>query len=301
MRERGFSLLELLMVAGLGSLFLLIVFQLFSYQQQEYHHQQALLITQENTRIALQLLQKNLQAAGEAGCQSGVDLLLANQVAQLPMPIRLLQGYTVYGGQTEGIIVEKASYERSSLSQAMMHSDDPIYLTQKKIFNPGEIVLIADCTHADLFMISSIDQDHILQHITPANHSAHLNHVYGLDAQVMRWQIDSYYISPSSRDENIWALYQHRLLPKQSTVELISGIHQFTVQYAFMLQGVPEFLQANSVTDWTKLRGLLLHVLGYSPHSVGKTFPYFWLGEKITPINAGVYWPAQLNVVLYNQ
>ncbi len=74
MRQAGFSLLELLLVLAASSTFLFAVYQLFFHQEQQYHHQQTVLAAQENTRLALHLLKKNLQAAGNAGCGSVANL-----------------------------------------------------------------------------------------------------------------------------------------------------------------------------------------------------------------------------------
>lgn len=316
----GFSLLEMMIVLTLSSTFVFAVYQLFFHQQQQYHHQQAMLVTQENTRLALHILQKNLSNAGEAHCQNPAHLILENQVAHLPMELKLFQGHFLYGyhgdnnrwdpplpaqlahkvsNNTDVVVVEKASYARARLARAMLHAEDPIHLLEKNLFKAGEIVLIADCTHADLFMISPGSSADVLQHLPPENHSLALNHLYGLDAQVMRWQVDAFYLAPTSRDKTLMALYQYPLLPNGASVELVFGVENLAVEYALLQQGIPIFSRADDSLNWSEVRGVLLHVLSSAKQANVATYPYFWLGQKMMPEGAGFYWPGQLNVVLY--
>jgi hypothetical protein len=289
----GFSLLEVLLVLVGGSLFLFSVYQLFFYQQGQYRQQQGVLVTQENMRLGLHILKKRLFAAGEAGCVSVSNLSFYNHVNHLAVDLKITQGHAIYGfyghesgwdpalplqlsggvaAQTDVVWVEKASYERAHLARAMMHADDPVYITQKKLFEVDDVVLIADCTHADLFIINAIEEGEEGQTL----HTGGLSRTYGADAQVMRWQVETYYLAPHSQDASQLALYQKILLPDTPAVELLLGLEDLSIEYGLLLNNTPTFLTASAVNDWAQVRGLLLYLQGAA-------LP-----------------PAQLNVVLYN-
>ncbi len=291
-QQAGFSLLELLLTLAASSLFLFSIYQLFFHQQQQYHQQQRLLAMQENKRLALHILHNTIQGAGDAGCLPVSHLHFHNNIVQLSVDAKIAQGYAIYGfhgheggwtpalpaqligkvaTQTDVIWVEKASYERANLTQTMRVASDPIYISQKKLFEIGDVVLIADCKHADLFTVNQVSEYSQGQILHPNQLSRH----YGKDAQVMRWEIDSYYLAPHSQDPLVLALYQKKILPDTAAVELAFGFDTFNVEYALLSKHTPEFLKANTVLDWQKVTGLVLS------------------------IETG-HLPSQLNIVLHN-
>ncbi|MFA6037689.1 MAG: prepilin-type N-terminal cleavage/methylation domain-containing protein [Legionellales bacterium] len=230
-KQAGFSLLELLLVLAASSTFLFAVYQLFFHQQQQYHLQQDLLQTQENSRLALHILKNNIETAGEAGCGSLENLILHDHVGHHPRAIY---------EENSKIYIEKASYERSNLSQAMGFTYEPIYITQKNLFESGDILLISDCTHGDLFQVTDVN-GHVLQHNG-------LSRMYGMDAIVARWQVDTFYFKSG--------LYQKTLLPEKSAIELVSGIEDVDVRYGILKNNTPVFLIAEDISDWDSVRGV---------------------------------------------
>lgn len=290
MKSAGFSLLEILCVLAISSLLLLAVYPLFFHQEQQYQQQNNMLIAQENTRLALHLLKKNIQTAGEAGCLSVADLKLYNHLTDLPLELKIIQQYAIYGfdghangwtpslpaqltnvaPQTDVIWVEKASYDRTHLARAMQHQNEAIYTRASALFQSEDILLIADCQHADLFQASYVQNTENGQVI----YADALSRIYGTDAQVMRWEVDTYYIA-KGQDASL-ALFQKKLLPERKAVEQVSNLEGFEIAYALLSNQTPLFLNAAQVTHWPSVRGLLL---------------------TIKPQHAQ---PSQFNVVLFN-
>lgn len=231
MRETGYSLLELLLVLAASSTFLFAIYQLFFHQQQQYHAQQDLLAMQENERLAFHILKKNMETAGEAGCGSIAHLILHDHVKQAPRAIY---------EENSKIHIEKASYERTNVAQAMGSVHESIHMTQKNLFESGDILLISDCTHGDLFQANDVN-GYVLQH-------KGLSRIYGTDAQVMRWQVDTFYFTP--------ALYQKTILPDKPAIELVATLEDFDVEYAILKNNTPLFLKAQEITDWADVRGV---------------------------------------------
>ncbi len=227
----GFSLLELLSVLSVSSILLFSVYSLFFHQQQRQYEHQNLLKADENVRLAFHLLKKQIQVAGEASC------------ARVDIPV-------IYGF-SDVIRVEKAAYERANLAREMKNPHDAIAIAQKNLFEKGDVVLITDCVHADFFVVNTVNESATGQVIYPQ----HLSRSYGMDAQVMLWQVDTFYLAPSASDPSILALYQKTLSPEQPAKELVAGIDTLQVQYA--LSGhTANFVSANEVFDWKKVKGV---------------------------------------------
>jgi prepilin-type N-terminal cleavage/methylation domain-containing protein len=231
MRQAGFSLLELLLVLAASSTFLFAIYQLFFHHQQQYQ-QQLLLQSQENSRLALHVLKNNIQTAGAAGCNS----LMERSIYEIDGKIH----------------IEKAAYLRANLAQNMTYTFDPVYITQENLFKESDSLLISDCEHAEFFTVKQIKegiQGQILYHDG-------LSRAYHPNAQVMRWQVDTYYVVPN---ESKLALYQKTISPDTAAVELVSGLDDWVVEYAVLQNNTPTFLKAAQVNDWSKVRGVVIN------------------------------------------
>ncbi|MGA2654493.1 MAG: prepilin-type N-terminal cleavage/methylation domain-containing protein [Gammaproteobacteria bacterium] len=245
-KQAGFSLLELLLVLTISSLFLFSLYQLFFHQQQQYVDQQVLLQSQENSRLAAHLLKNQMQFAGEAGCGSLANLILVDHISHHPRAIY---------EKNNKIYIEKASYERANLSQVMMDIFDPIYIQQEDLFAEDDIVLISDCTYADLFQIKQIKnnvQGQILYHTG-------LSRTYTQNAQIMRWQVDSFYVTTHKTAQDKFTLFQKTVLPDKPAIELVEKLDDWQVQYALLANNSPQFLSAEEVQQWADVRGIIIN------------------------------------------
>ncbi len=315
----GFSLLELMIVLGLSSLVLLASQEFFTHAQQRYLAQQAVLRAQENTQLALQILHNALQTAGEAGCLSSAQLPFTSQVRHLPIQLTLLPVTGFFGHEgrwqpplpyylahrpainTDVVLIEHAGYARAHLTKAMTTVQDPIHIPEQ-LFAAGDIVLIADCHRADLFKISAVQNEakgQVLQHLSPENHSAALSHVYAVDAQVMHWQIEAYYLAQSTRQAGL-ALYRQSILPDSPPIELVAGIEKWAVNYVVLQNNQAQRVNAASIQDWQHVKAVGLEILAFAPQASLTRPSYFWQGLAVTPSAPGHYAPGQLAVPLYN-
>lgn len=67
-RERGLSLIELMIALAIGSLLILALVEVFAASRTAYQLSAGLARTQENGRFAIDILQRDLRMAGHAGC-----------------------------------------------------------------------------------------------------------------------------------------------------------------------------------------------------------------------------------------
>lgn len=122
-RQRGLSLIELMIAILIGSILILAVVQVFSASRTAYQLSQGIARNQENARFALDFLARDLRMAGHMGCVNDQSLLStdasgtltggnirslflsqddrnANNVAAIPFPLRFdvsIQGFEAAG------------------------------------------------------------------------------------------------------------------------------------------------------------------------------------------------------------
>lgn len=257
--NRGFSLLETLIVLTISSIVLFAVLGIFSQHKSRGFFQNKILNEVENMQLLEHILQKNIQNAGEAGCQKGVNLILKSHIEPNRYDIRLLEGYAIYA-EKNSLWIEKASYARSHLQHPMQTPEDILTLENAKPFAEGDIVLIADCTHGDLFAITHVNGNQI-------SHAVALQRLYGVDAAIMHWQIDEYYIAAGYNQSP--ALFQRTILPKAHTLELVSDIQTFTPTFGILKGTSALFLPAEDITHWQDVRGVLLDTMYVNLYNKG--------------------------------
>jgi type IV pilus assembly protein PilW len=68
---KGFSLIELMVALALSAILLLGMFQIFSSNQQAFSLQNGVARMQENGRIAMEIMTKNMRSVGFMGCATG--------------------------------------------------------------------------------------------------------------------------------------------------------------------------------------------------------------------------------------
>lgn len=122
-RQRGLSLIELMIAIVIGSILILAVVQVFSASRTAYQLSQGIARNQESARFSLDFLSRDLRMAGHMGCVNDQSLLStdasgnltggnirslflsqddrnANNVAAIPFPLRFdvsIQGFEASG------------------------------------------------------------------------------------------------------------------------------------------------------------------------------------------------------------
>ncbi len=134
-------------------------------------------------------------------------------------------------------------------------------------FAVGDIVMIGDCTSADIFEITSITvagSNLILQHAAGQNRDAQLSKPYGTDARVRRFNAYTYFISDSGRTNNsgtsIYSLY--RADQNQTLIELADGVDFLQVSYKQQSSlGIQDLTADNGSFDPMKVVGMDIGLL----------------------------------------
>jgi type IV pilus assembly protein PilW len=216
-RQRGLSLVELMVALTIGLIVLAAVSTVFVNSRAHYTTQESLARLQENGRFAMHFLARDLRMAGYYGCAGDLesvnstlassasydfskpieaianDILYPSQTA-LPFP----QGGTAVtaaapscpdyvGGRcadTGGFVVRRADADTAvNLAKTMPNSSAAAFVEPGHGLSEGEIVMLSDCAGADIFQITSIGTDSSSGKVTLVHNSGSTSYPPGNTTQ----------------------------------------------------------------------------------------------------------------------
>ena len=216
--QHGMTLMELLVAMALGAILLLTLTQFYSHARRTYTMQSEQARLQENARLALTLISREVRMAGYLGCNAAVSVTTtASTPPDAPAAAFALRGYENGAGWTapKGVTrvagsdvlrVIRAVPGRSLLAADMASPSAALSLTvNAAALSANDRLIVSDCSGADLFCASSISALTV-QHTTGCNSSAAFSRAYLAGAQVMAYAQTQFFIgiNPSGRA----ALYQ---------------------------------------------------------------------------------------------
>ncbi|MEH6650221.1 MAG: PilW family protein [Motiliproteus sp.] len=242
--QQGLSLVELMIALMISTFMMLGVFEIYLGSGSTDRLAHAFARVQENGRLSMDILTRNLRMTGYQGCIDPelVDMnIIANSppttdltnlsirgwksgdsawdVANRPDELDFITGVPTgsdivsiqYVSPTGVEVLCQGNIQTCQAVNANVKIDsNSIGLTQ------FDVVVISDCVNADLFRITNMLKDTddfvTLAHSSSTNTSNNLSKAYDEDAQVMTYRSFSYYVRDTGRDnsqgESIYALYQ---------------------------------------------------------------------------------------------
>lgn len=216
--QQGMTLMELLVAMALGAVLLLTLTQFYSHARRAYTMQTEQARLQENARLALTLIGREVRMAGYLGCDPAVALTTtASSPPDSPGAAHALRGYEDGAGWTASktvtrvagsdvLRVIRAAPGRSLLAADMASTSAALSLTVNgEGLATNDRLIVSDCVAADLFCASAVS-GLTVQHATACNSNAALSRAYPAGAQVMAYAQTQFFIgiNPSGRA----ALYQ---------------------------------------------------------------------------------------------
>jgi len=295
----GFGLVEILIALVLGLILTVGMTNVFLSSKQAYRTQSALAVVQENGRYAMETLSRGIRMAGYQGCAS-LDIVTPNVIAQNVSGIggfssnEAIRGYEYSGGKFNSTNAGSPSDKYGSASTT---ADDPVgvrdgtdvitiaraddcgaYLVGNMVadnaniqinpdntceFDQYDLVLITDCSSADLFSISNnpIGTGKItMAHAKGVNNSNRLSKPYGEDAQIFKFVHADYYVKNNAFGEP--ALYRRDYV-KGNYVEreLVEGVEDMQIVYGEDTTvdfAADQYVLATGVTNWTNVNSVRL-------------------------------------------
>lgn len=236
----GFSLVELMVAITISLIILAAVSTLFVSSKKTYTTQDRLGRLQENARFAMQFITRDLRLAGYTGCINKLipDTTYFNRlnvaVATTPdVPLVATDGTT---DEVTISFVDPVSSATLDAEMASPSSD----ITAKNVtgISKGDMLIIADCSTADLFQVSDISTDSSSKITTikhqmgtsnpaPGNSSNDLSKPYRTTAKFIKFSTRRYFIAMGASGNP--ALF--RADNGGASTELVDGIEMLKILY----------------------------------------------------------------------
>ncbi len=296
-RNHGFSMVELMVAMVIGLMILAAVSTVLVNSKKNYTTQDSLARLQENARFTMQILTRDLRMAGYFGCAddiSSVNNQLNPTAANFSVfdtdnpiegsesgaawsPSNTSLGFTPLAG-TDAIAMRFLAGDSIAVTREMPRPSAAVQVDKDSGLANGEIIMIADCSSADIFQITNLNTSNntfdLVAHNwgegTPGNAGndtsdpgAKLSKAYGTDAQIMRFNSVAYYIRPNANGQP--ALYRRTLITNATAgsstptdQELVEGIEDLEILYGVDSagnDGVPDIYKTAAAVagDWNKV------------------------------------------------
>jgi len=270
-RQAGLTLIELMIAMVLGLMVVLGVVSFFITNNQTYRVNEALAKMQENARVALEILAREVRLAGGTSCVN-FDLISPTIIADPPPSGSgmhsgvALQGFnnvaTVAGdattvANTDALLVSRGDECGARLTGNMTARNANIqtYDAESCGWEAGQVLVITDCLSTDIFRASSVSNGTTtttVAHATNVNSGNRLSKAYGESARVMAYRAGTYYVATR---EGQPALVLEDELDADTTNNPVIADGVEDVQYLFGVDTTSDFsadtyVAANAVTDW---------------------------------------------------
>jgi type IV pilus assembly protein PilW len=281
-REQGVTILELVVAMVVSLLAMGGVYKIYHANSLTYRTQEALARLQENGRLALDLLSRDIRMTGYFGCASILPSVQNN--LNLASSFKYDFATPIQGSEWTGtewvpgldpfvttplkgsdvLTIRTVTGDPVFLRAQMPNTSAVLMITHQTppSFKKEDLVMISDCQGATVFEVTNIQTisgyDTIVRNTgpgSPGNFRQELDHPYGIGAEIMKMDTVSYFVR---NDGEVPTLYRKNL---KTTDGIVPGVENMQVLY-----GVGNlYLRANEVTDWrdvTSVRvGLLLRTV----------------------------------------
>lgn len=270
----GFTLIELMIALVLGLLLLGGVLGIFLANQTTNRINLVLSDIQGNTRLAFQLMAKDIRSAGFIGCSNAVrvsNVLTGPGVAAwgtwdggllgLSSP-GAINGLTPTGG-TEALRIMYASDISNTVTSHNLTAQQ-FTLTGASVLRTGDIGVVCDDTQSSIFQVSGTGVNTVNHAATTLNCTSNLGfqapfactpppRQYAANAMLMRFESVAWFVAPSLDDASVNSLYRAALVGgNQVNEEVLFGISG--LRFSYMLSnnfGV--LVNAAAVPDWREV------------------------------------------------
>lgn len=275
-RQRGISLVELMVAMVIGLILIAGVVKIFASNKQGYRTHEAMSRIQENGRYAMEILARNVRMAGFMGC-GNLDTIEPNVIANNPPSGGLsasnaVRGYEYDGSNwspsfngtaptgvvanTDVITVDRGGDCGAYLVGNMLVDNANIQLNPDNTcnFQAGDVVIISDCASTDIFRATNVSlgaSKITIAHANSQNTTNRLSKAYNTDARVYKYNAYDYYIKENAANEP--ALYVRE---NGTESELVEGVENLQLEYGSDTDGdrsADSYAAADSVADWSKI------------------------------------------------
>ena len=247
---KGETLIEWMITVAISLLIISSLVEIYLASQRGYHVQDALNHLQDNAKTASDFLKADIQHAGYIGCP-----LLTNDfpIATYSNEYSITPQNKLIGTDTQ-LTVRRLTFPNVVLKN--MQDASTLYVSKEVTLHAGDILMISDCYHAEIFQAQTVSSSQSSQKIIT---TTPLQNKYELYAEVGEFTINTYYIDKSDHHEKdgspIYSLFVKTIDGK---TELVAGIHHMQLAYSLYQEGKLIDVPANKVTDWSSIVGVAI-------------------------------------------
>jgi type IV pilus assembly protein PilW len=162
-RESGLTLIELMIAMVLGVIVLGAIFYSYIGSRSSYRLNDEIARMQENGRVAVDMLERDLRMAGYAGCRGAgrvltrSDAALETIKAELGVGVFATQNAALLGGEAYALRVLAPSAPDARLAADVTAGSAQAKLEQNTgRASVGDYVLIHDCSNGELFRVNGL-------------------------------------------------------------------------------------------------------------------------------------------------
>jgi type IV pilus assembly protein PilW len=327
--QTGFTLTELMVGMALGLMMTAAIITVFARSSQTSAVTQSLNEMQEQGRVALDVLQRDLRMAGFVGCNSNRLLgtgslrnFTTNPTGYLERINEFMLGHEGQGSafspalpaevssavpapsaQNDVLSVRIAAAEPQALTAAMPNGAALIPAGNPAVFAVGAPAVISNCDQASAFVVTGVAAG--VAHDAGANAAGDLGIAYGTDALVMPFQTVTYYIAdaPSGNgDLSLW-----RRVDLRPSEEVATGVEQLQLQYGVDTDAdffADLWTGADAVPSWAQVVAVRVSLLLRSAQdrtAVGSAAYDFNGQVGIVPPDQRVRRPINVTIQLRNR
>lgn len=245
-KQKGFSLIELMIAMVIGLVLLGGIISVFSSSRKSFDLTQDISVVQQGARYSIDEISRNIRIAGFQGC--AINGVAESEVQAQVSPTdnlfsTFIQGAEVTNSEwtparhpmlnnlspepivgSDVLMVQYGSPNTSSLALPMANLSSPLTLADNNAgLSAGDLVIISDCLTSDLFRIStavSSGAAMTITHTATQNTSGNLRKIYspGTSAAIntttlMKFNFTTYYVGDTGRTNTdgdaIYSLYSY--------------------------------------------------------------------------------------------
>lgn len=279
-RQQGFTLVELLIGIALALVMTAIIVSVFGRASRSSNVTQTVNEIQEQGRVALDMLQRDVRSAGYIGCNSNRLLGSGALVNTIDTPTgylnnldQFLIGFEGTGASftpaadaglaganpaalpdSDALTVRVPAGEPVSLSATMTAGTAVIPVFSTAGFAAGRRAIVGDCAQSTAFYVTGLTGG--LEHgaSVGTNASNDLARAYGPDAMVVPFTTLTYYLAPNGVGTTR-SLYR-RVDGAAASEQIAEGVEEFQIQYGVDTDAdnfADLFVAADAVADWRRV------------------------------------------------
>ncbi|WP_198411400.1 PilW family protein [Marinimicrobium alkaliphilum] len=316
-RQKGLSLIELMISIAVGLVLMTGVVQLFLGSRVTFETQQAVSRVQETGRMAIEFMAQDIRMAGYRGCSQNVEPV-SNLEASTDYNYDFgfgneIEGFSAGGTETHPLGAGVTPVAGSDILVIRSSGEDSVSIINKVPNNAnfdvpgasnnecitgqdiceGDVVMLSDCSQAAIFRIANIASNNPINVVHsnanfpsgPRNMSPQLPMEFGSGAEIVKMVTSTYYVAPSTVNPGQTSLWKRQF---GDSFELVEGVETMRLRYGEDTSGngVPDtYRRHNVVSDWSRVGAVRIELLVRSETDgvLEEPQPYVFDGADVTP------------------